>query len=292
MTSVAPILSIVIPCYNQGNFLEEAINSILNFNQPAIEIVLVDDGSTDNTATVAGKFPQVVYLYQENQGLASARNNGIAITKGTYISCLDADDWYLKDGLLQNLAIIEKDTALAFVSGCHVIQFEDGSAFSYCIDHIQNNYYQYFLEGNFIGNPSAVIYRKSILMDNLFDSTGEVVGCEDYDQYLKISKKYKVKHNPIPISVYRRHANNMSNNHAMMLNSVLNVMERQLSNNLSSVDMQSFKKGLDHWINHYDFFPLTWQGKRQWQTYNTALLKKLNWKLPSLLFRKFRKRYL
>jgi glycosyltransferase involved in cell wall biosynthesis len=85
-------VSIVIPCYNYGRFLGDAIQSCLKQTEKPAEIIVVDDGSTDNTREIAQRYP-VTYIYQENAGPGAARNRGIAHATQPYIVCLDADDW-------------------------------------------------------------------------------------------------------------------------------------------------------------------------------------------------------
>src|SRR5215212_9690625 len=87
-----PLVSVVIPCYNQAHFLSEAIESVLAQTHPNFEIIVVDDGSTDNTSEVAARYPGVRHIRQDNQGLAAARNTGLRESKGTCLVFLDADD--------------------------------------------------------------------------------------------------------------------------------------------------------------------------------------------------------
>jgi glycosyltransferase involved in cell wall biosynthesis len=85
-------VSVIIPCYNYAHLVDKAIESVLNQTRPVKEIIIVDDGSTDNTKQVVSTFSKVKYCYQENAGVAVARNTGIAMATGEYIVCLDADD--------------------------------------------------------------------------------------------------------------------------------------------------------------------------------------------------------
>lgn len=85
-------VSVVIPCYNYGHYLKETIESVLAQTYNDIEIIVVDDGSTDNTAEVVNSFPSVRYIKQQNRGLSAARNKGIGEAKGQFIQPLDADD--------------------------------------------------------------------------------------------------------------------------------------------------------------------------------------------------------
>jgi glycosyltransferase involved in cell wall biosynthesis len=99
----AGLVSVVIPCYNQARFLGEAIESVLSQSYRAFEVVVVDDGSTDNTSEVvaryAGADAGVRLIRQENRGLAGARNRGLAEAEGEYVVFLDSDDRLLPDAL-------------------------------------------------------------------------------------------------------------------------------------------------------------------------------------------------
>src|SRR4051794_12323832 len=86
-----PTVSVVIPCFNQGRFLPDALESVLAQTFPAAEIVVVDDGSTDETAAAARRYPNVRCIRQRNRGLASARNTGLMHTAGECVVFLDAD---------------------------------------------------------------------------------------------------------------------------------------------------------------------------------------------------------
>lgn len=98
----ASLISVVIPSYNYGEYLGEAIESVLAQTYQPIEIVVVDDGSTDRTAEVAKSFPSVIYVYQANQGNSVARNTGLEYCSGAYVSLLDADDiWPAKKCQIQ-----------------------------------------------------------------------------------------------------------------------------------------------------------------------------------------------
>src|SRR5215210_2105808 len=94
-----PLVSVIIPCYNQAHFLGEAIESVLGQSYPNFEIVVVDDGSPDDTAEVAARYPEVRYICQDNQGLSAARNTGLGQSEGEYVVFLDADDRLLPEAL-------------------------------------------------------------------------------------------------------------------------------------------------------------------------------------------------
>src|SRR5690606_9312317 len=86
-------VSVIIPCFNHAHYLSTALESVQDQDHEQIEIIVVDDGSTDNTKEVATKYPNVKYIYKANAGLPAARNTGIDHSTGKFIVFLDADDW-------------------------------------------------------------------------------------------------------------------------------------------------------------------------------------------------------
>lgn len=101
-----PKVSVLIPVYNVENYLERCLNSVCNQSLEEIEIIIVDDGSTDGSGKIIGEFAKkdkrIIYLYQKNEGQAAARNAAIDLAKGKYISFVDSDDWIAED-MLQKL---------------------------------------------------------------------------------------------------------------------------------------------------------------------------------------------
>ncbi len=113
-----PLVSIIIPCYNYGQYLEEAIDSVLNSTFQDFEIIVVDDGSTElATIEVLNNLhkPKTKIIHQKNLGLATARNNGIKIAQGKYICCLDADDKITPTYLEKCLEVLESQPEIGFV---------------------------------------------------------------------------------------------------------------------------------------------------------------------------------
>ena len=106
-----PLVSIIIPAYNVEKYVQEAIDSALSQIYKDIEIIVVDDGSTDNTKKVLNPYikkGQIHYIYQENKGLSSARNTGIRAAKGGYIAFLDSDDLFLPEKMQRQVDFLEK----------------------------------------------------------------------------------------------------------------------------------------------------------------------------------------
>jgi len=246
-----PLISVIIPCYNQGRFLSKSIESIKEQTYPNIEIIVINDGSTDNTDEVCRSIAGIKYVCQENRGLPGARNRGISESKGKYIAFLDADDWFYPDAMEKNMRVLEDFPSLAFVSGTHSSMSNDGEIYGGDTFEIEQGHYVAMLQRNYIGNPATVLYARWIIDIFSFDTSPKIKGCEDYDHYLKITRSYQVSHHNEKISVYRRHGDNMSDNYAMMLDSVLNTLNRQQPMLRNEEERIAFQQGIIDWKGRY-----------------------------------------
>ncbi len=111
-------ISVIIPVFNGGNFIAEAIDSVLNQTTPVDEIIVIDDGSTDNTAQLLRSYSnKIKYLFQNNLGVSAARNTGIRCAKGKYIAFLDHDDIYLPNKIADALSIFTANPQADIVLG-------------------------------------------------------------------------------------------------------------------------------------------------------------------------------
>jgi glycosyltransferase involved in cell wall biosynthesis len=118
-----PLVTVIIGAYNAARYLGEAIDSVLAQTHPRIELIVVDDGSTDGTGAVAEAYgPPVRCIRQENGGMAAARNRAVPEARGSYLAFLDADDRFPPDKLRQQLAVFEAQPDLDVVYG-HVTEF-------------------------------------------------------------------------------------------------------------------------------------------------------------------------
>lgn len=121
-------ISVVIPAYNAERYVAEAIQSVLGQSHPPVEVIVIDDGSTDGTADVVRSFPDKVhYRYQENRGIGDARNKGIELARGTFLAFLDADDCWPENKLSLQLRQFELEPELDMVFG-QALQLVNGSA--------------------------------------------------------------------------------------------------------------------------------------------------------------------
>lgn len=243
-----PLISIVIPCYNHGQYLRVAIRSILMQDYKPVEILVVDDGSIDNTKLVVSEFPTVKYIYQSNQGLSSARNTGIDHSSGVNLLFVDADDWLLPLALSTNNQFLEKNVDAAFVSGGFKIITDKGEVHE-ITEVVEKNHFQRLLEFNYIAMHATVLYRRWIFNEFRFDVT--LKACEDYDMYLRVARKYPVVHHTLIVAAYRFHSTNMSYNTLMMMETAIKIIKKQEAYLVNKEEKESLKKGIKNWKLHY-----------------------------------------
>jgi glycosyltransferase involved in cell wall biosynthesis len=249
--ATVPLISVVIPCYNQALYLGEAIRSVLEQRAGDIEIVVVNDGSTDDTVAVASGFPGVRCLTQENRGLAAARNTGLSHCRGELIVFLDADDRLLPGALETGGRLIAADRSLAFVAGFS--RFISGSGEPLPTRQPvrdSDHPYRGLLRRNSIRNPAMVVFRRAAVdAASGFDST--VDACADYDIYLRLSRQYPVRFHDAVVAEYRKHGANMSLDAALMLRQLCVVMQRQRGHLADSATREAHRAGIqnirDYW---------------------------------------------
>ncbi len=247
-----PLVSVVIPCYNHGRFLDQAVESVLAQTYPHLEIIIVDDGSTDNTAEVAARYPKVHYIYQENTGLAAARNAGLRASRGSILVFLDADDRLLSEAVEQGVQALQNSPESAFVSGRYRYTNEDNSIISeYSQEATDPDPYAAFLRGNYIGMHATVAYRRAPL-EEVGGFNPQLPACEDYDLYLRIARKHPVSVHGNLVAEYRLHGQNMSRNPKLMLKTVLAVLNSNLQYvNQKAAYREAYSAGVASWREYY-----------------------------------------
>ena len=185
-------ISVIIPTFNRKYVLHRAIESVANQTRPPIEIIVVDDGSTDGTKDwLANSFPSVKYIYQDNKGVSSARNGGIEVSKGSWVSFLDSDDEWMPTKLEEQESYILENPEIKFChtneiwirNGVRVNQMKKhqkygGDIFEKCLDICRIS-------------PSSVLIKKDVFDEiGLFDESLRV--CEDYDMWLRYTSRFPV----------------------------------------------------------------------------------------------------
>lgn len=214
MTSTPCLISVIIPCYNYGRFLPDAVNSVLGQKKDglAVEIIVVDDGSTDDTAAVVqGLGSAIRYIHQENQGLSAARNTGIRAAKGDYLVFLDADD-LLTDGTLAShldnfAAHPELDVSVCL--SLQTFENKDGSAANYLWPLKCAHLDMHLCHSNISPVHTFMLRANAAQEIGFFDP--DLKACEDQDYWLRcaaLGKRFGV--NPEGLVIYRQHGQSMT----------------------------------------------------------------------------------
>lgn len=242
-------IAVVIPTYNHAKYLGQALHSVFNQSLAPAEIIVVDDGSTDNTQELVAVFNEVVYLKQENKGLSAARNVGWRKATSPYVVFLDADDLLFKDALRLNAVCFENNPFSAFVSGCHNLINEFGDTTDNSVSWVDNPGYESMLKRNYIGMNGTVMYKRETLEQFPFDEN--LKSCEDYDQYLRITYKLPTIHHINKVAAYRKHGSNMSSNVVIMFTEALKVLDRQKPMLRTAREREAFQEGCKYWKEKY-----------------------------------------
>lgn len=218
-------VAVVITCFNQARFLAEAIESVRNQSRQPDECILVDDGSTDDTAAIASRYDDVNYVFQQNRGLAAARNTGLQRATAEYILFLDSDDIIRPSAIEYCLAAFAANPNAAFVYGGFWAVNEKHVFIDEIVPEPLADHFASLLRGNPIGMHGTVMYDVGILRRaNGFDET--LPCCEDYDLYLRLARDYSVASYQGIAAEYRRHGDNMTRNAPMMLRTTRAVLSR------------------------------------------------------------------
>lgn len=248
--AAAPLISVVIPCYNQGRFLGDAIRSVRT--RLAVEIVVIDDGSTDDTPRVAASQAGVSYHYQPNAGLAAARNAGLRASRGERIVFLDADDMLAPGGLDVGSAMLDAHPDCACVTGrCLMMDAAGRLLPTPRQPELTEDAYTALLRHNHIWTPAMTMFRRGPLVE-AGGFNASVNAAADYELYLRIARRWPLHDYATVVAYYRQHGSNMSGNASRMLRETLLVhgAERQHATR-DPARRAAFHEGRRRWQEFY-----------------------------------------
>ena len=206
-------VTVAIASYNMANYLPAAIDSALAQDHDDVQIVVVDDGSTDDTREVVGRYGRKVrYAYQENAGVANAYNRALELAKGDYVHFLDADDVLTPSTVGRLAALLDESPGAGLAHGDALVMDAGGEVYGTRVAPASfagrrlipsAEAFKELLRGCHITN-SALMLRKSVL-DKVTPFRQKSVPGEDWDMWLRVAAEYDVVHLPISACYYRVH---------------------------------------------------------------------------------------
>lgn len=224
-----PRISVVVPAFNAAWCIRRAVDSVLAQTCRNFELIVVDDGSTDDTADIlAGYGSALRVVRQANGGLSSARNAGIAAAKGEFVALLDADDWWHPDKLARQLDLMDRRSELVFCSTSTAVRTPDGTALPlWRCAGAQGRILEAIFQTHALvaGSGSAVMVRRTALSAvGGFDET--LRSLEDIDMWMRLATQGEFACIDEPLATIEKRADSMSGNLDVMRASAIAVMKK------------------------------------------------------------------
>lgn len=221
-------VSVIIPVYNGEKYISDAIESIEDQTYKNIEIIVIDDGSTDNTYNILKKYNNIKYVYQTNSGPAAARNHGIEISKGDFIAFLDCDDLYEKNKIEKQVIELISNREIDIVyndvkmvdNNLDIIDILKPE----CVIEDRKNFLAMLLFRQLIPLPPSIMVRKRCFAEGI-KYNQNYINAEDYDFIIKLAERYRFKYINEQLYIYRRHQENLTNNHKMQVRNEKNIIK-------------------------------------------------------------------
>jgi len=225
----APLVTVVIPAYNAAWCIEKALKSVLAQDYSPVEVLVVNDGSSDATSSrVKNLNSSVRLIEQPNGGLSNARNTGIHQARGEWVAFLDADDYWLPGKLQRQMELLASDPTLGFCSTCTRVESPQGEELNlwHC-PKLQESTLKTIFSGNaaVAGSGSAVVARRDLLLETGgFDE--ELRSLEDIDMWLRLAAVTGYACIEEPLTVILKRPDSMSGNLDVMRPCALQVMRK------------------------------------------------------------------
>ncbi len=274
----SPLVTVYITNYNYGSFIKEAIESVLNQSFQDFEIIIIDDGSTDNSKSIIESYSghqKIKIIFQQNKGLNITNNIALRVAQGKYIMRLDADDYLDKNALLVMTNILEKDVSLGLVFPDYYIVDVKGEILSLEKRH------DFDKEVSLLDQPAhgacTMIRKKFLQMIGGYD---EQYRCQDgYELWIKFTTKFKVTNTDTALFYYRRHGSNLTTNENRILDTRALIKNNYVEKNIDYTGSDILIipiRGSKHKGTDIALLPLGNQKTIDWVIKEALLAKKIS----------------
>ena len=284
------LVTIVIPCLNYSQYLGKAIRSVQAQQYSPFEIVVVDDGSTDDSAAVAER-AGVRLIRQPNLGLGAARNAGLVAARGEFVVFLDADDELLPDALASGVAALRAQYPVScVVRRCQMMDAQDRPLPVHYRAIDTEDLYREWLHANFVWTPGAAIFRTDRIAA-IGGFPAELGPASDYAIYLELARRGEVAFDAREVVRYRQHDHNMSLDPVLMLQAVLGVLRRE-RHYVPDAYRGCLRMSRRLWREYYGE-QIIQRLRRDWRTsrlgwWHAVAIWTLAWHTSGLMFRQLR----
>lgn len=240
------LVSVILPVYNGEKYIAQSVDSILNQTYNNIELIIVDDGSSDNTLKIINSYssdPRVIIITRENKGLVHSLNEAIDISRGRYIARMDADDIASVDRIEKQIYFLNNNIDVAIVGSRVILINENDEEIGRCyrplsLDAIKCHFYY----GSPLVHPT-VMYNLNILSKDKIKYCKDDYPAEDLGLFLRISKDFKIRNIKRPLLKYRITSTGISiSNNEKQRNKSIDLRVNNFANNKAEVD---FVKAID-----------------------------------------------
>ena len=210
------LVSVIMPAYNGEKYIEKAIESVLAQTYSNWELIVVDDGSTDDTASIIKcyKDPRIIYVYQENRGQAAALNHGLNVAHGDYITTLDTDDWFTVNSIGDRVNFLDDEQKYGVVYGNGIYCDIDGKRLMRFsenrIGNVSEDVYDILISTPFFGTGGNVMVRRDVFQNYQIRYDESIIWCQDYDLYIRIAEHVAFGVIDTDTIWYRLHEANMT----------------------------------------------------------------------------------
>lgn len=225
-----PTFSVIIPTYNRAELIAKTVNSVLSQDNGDLEIIVVDDGGTDNTAEVISSIsdPRIRYHKKENEERAAARNAGTALATGKYVTFLDSDDLFYDDHLSVATEMFEKYGEPEWFHLGYELRDDEGKQLR-PIDNLPPIANERLIDGNSL-SCRGVFIRRDVALDNLFNQDRALSGTEDYELWLRLGSRYPLYcDNRITSAIVQHDLRSVVNSNREQLFTRIRLLEKYLA---------------------------------------------------------------
>ncbi|MFH1662242.1 MAG: glycosyltransferase family 2 protein [Candidatus Falkowbacteria bacterium] len=272
----SPLVSVIIPTYNRAGLLKKSVGSVLSQTFKDFEIIIINDGSTDNTENVIKSFndSRIKYIKnKKNRGAGAARNIGIKIARGDYIAFQDSDDEWLPEKLKKQIEVFKSVSPSVGVVYSGYLLFKNNKKIYIPLKKYKKrsgNIHKELLSGSFVGTSTMLVKKECFEKVGMFDENLDTL--EDWELAIRLSKDYRFKFLKTPLLLANHSINSISSNHRATIDAFKKIAKKHLK--------ESDKKELSNYYHRIGYNLCLCGDYREGRSYYIKSIKLNNFNFP------------